>query len=208
MTGIQYSLSWLRSYKWARVCFFVAFALLITGHAVAGEPSNRIQTMVDKVIVILKDQTLAGDSQATARRSAIREVVGETFDFEEMSKRALAQHWKNRSAAEQQEFVSLFTDFLEKNYIKKIEGYKEEKISIRAEKVENGRALVKTIIVTAEKTEIPIDYKMYVKAGAWRIYDISIEGVSMVSNYRSQFAGILNKKSYEELRRQLQEKTL
>lgn len=87
-------------------------------------------------------------------------------------------------------------------------GYKEEKISIRVEKVENGRALVKTIIVTAEKTEIPIDYKMYVKAGAWRIYDISIEGVSMVSNYRSQFAGILNKKSYEELRRQLQEKTL
>jgi len=134
--------------------------------------------------------------------------VGEIFDFEEMAKRTLAQHWKNRSAAEQQEFVSLFADFLEKNYIKKIEMYKDEKISVAEEKVDNRRALVKTSILTTNKTEIPIDYKMYSKAGTWRIYDISIEGVSMVNNYRSQFTSIINKKSYAELRSQLQEKSL
>jgi phospholipid transport system substrate-binding protein len=206
---IHYNLSLRRSgYKEVLVCLLVFTTLSIVSHAYAGEPSSRIQTAVDKVIAILKDQTLAGDKQTAARRAAIRQVVGEIFDFEEMAKRTLAQHWKNRSAAEQQEFVTLFADFLEKNYIKKIESYKEEKISIAAEKVENGRALVRTIIVTGEKTEIPIEYKMYVKAGVWRIYDISIEGVSLVNNYRSQFASMINKKSYEELRRQLQQRSL
>jgi len=192
----------------APACLFIIFVLSSATDVYAGDPSSRVHTVVDKVIGILKDQALAGDKQTAARRAAIRQVVGEIFDFEEMAKRTLAQHWKNKSAAEQQEFVSLFADFLEKNYIKKIEMYKDEKISIAGERVDNGRAQVKTIIVTSDKTEIPIEYKMHVKAGDWRIYDVSIEGVSMVNNYRSQFASIINNKSYEELRRQLQERSL
>ena len=188
------------------VGLFVFIVLTGTAEVKAGEPANQVQAAVDKVIGILKDQSLAGEEQTAARRAAIRQVVGEIFDFEEMAKRSLAQHWKNLSPAEQQEFVTLFADFLEKNYITKIERYKDEKILIAGEKVDNGRAQVKTVIVTADGTEIPLDYKLYDKAGNWRVYDVSIEGVSMVSNYRSQFTSIINKKSYEELRRQLLER--
>lgn len=181
-------------------CLVFLSAQTIPNNVKTGEPAIRVQNTVDKVITMLKDQTLAGEQQTAVRRAAIREVVAEIFDFEEMAQRTLVQHWKIRTTAQQQEFVNLFADFLERNYIKTIEMYEDEEILIVGEKVDNGRAQVKTIIVTANKTEIPLDYKLYTKEGNWRVYDVSVEGVSMISNYRSQFASIINNKSYKEKR--------
>jgi phospholipid transport system substrate-binding protein len=125
-----------------------------------------------------------------------------------MARSALAIYWAKRTPAEKKEFVSLFADLIKDTYIKKIEMYSGEKILYTGESVNNGYAVVKTRIASKTGNEIPIDYMMLDENGTWMIYDVLIEGVSLVNNYKAQFAEIINSGSYEELVRKLKNKEL
>ena len=181
---------------------------LFPSSALAGEPTNQVKQTVDAVLEVLRNKELKKPDKTEQRRAAIRKIVGGRFDFEEMAKRSLAQHWKKRTAEEQKEFVPLYSDLLENTYIKKIERYEDEKIVYVGEKIEGTYASVKTNIVTTKEVEIPIEYRLLKEGNQWRAYDVVIEGVSLVNNYRNQFNSILRSGSYEDLVKRLKNKTL
>lgn len=172
----------------------------------AGEALVQAKATVDKVIELTKDPNLKKPSKARERRLAIRKVIDERFDFEEMAKRSLSVYWQQRTAQERREFIVLFADLLERSYMKKIEGYNEEKIIYIDEKTDGRYAVVRTKIVTRRNVEVPIEYRMLAKGSAWEVYDVSIEGVSLVNNYRSQFSKIIRTSSYAELVRRMKNK--
>jgi phospholipid transport system substrate-binding protein len=176
--------------------------------AFAGEPTDQVRHTVDAVITILNDKDLKKPEKEKERHAKIRQTIEQRFNFAEMAKRSLAHHWKGRTPAEQKEFVSLYSDLLEDTYIRKIERYEDERVEYRAEKIEGEYATVKTVIVTTKGTKIPVDYRIFKQGAKWEVYDIIIEGVSLVNNYRTQFNQIIRSDSYEELVRRLKKKTL
>lgn len=193
-----------------RYLMTVIFSVFVVYHSVpfayAGEPTQQVKQTVDKVIDILKDKELKKPEKTKERRAAIRKVVGERFDFEEMSKRSLSIHWKNRTPEERKEFVQLFTDLLERSYIKKIESYTDEKILYTGEDIEGEYSVVKSKVVTKRNLEVPIEYRLLKKNSKWEVYDVVIEGVSLVNNYRTQFNKIIRTDSYEELIKRMKSK--
>ena len=136
----------------------------------------------------------------------IREAVDERFDWEEMSRRTLALHWRNRTDAEKKEFARLFSDLLEQTYLEKVEGYSGEKVLYEGEEVDGKYGVVSVKIVTRKDTEIPVKYRVKNRGDGWRVYDISITGVSLINNYRKQFDSIITRSSYEELVQKLKAK--
>ena len=171
--------------------------------ALAGDPTDQIRGAIDRGIAILQRPDLKAKEKREERREALRKELFPSFFFEEMAKRSLGVHWKDRTPQEREEFTRLFKDLLENAYAVKIEGYKGEKILYRKESVDPPYAEVNTVIVMLQGDEIAVDYRVLKDGARWRIYDIVIEGVSLVNNYRSQFAGILQKSSYPELVRRL-----
>jgi phospholipid transport system substrate-binding protein len=170
------------------------------GAAWAGAPTDQLRGRVDRVLRVLQDPELNQDGRVTQRRAAIREIAYEIFDFRELSQRALARHWQTRTAAERDEFVQLFADLLERSYIRQIEQYSGgERIQYLAEAADGEQATVRTKIVTKAGTEIPVDYRMHRVGERWLVYDVAIEGVSLVSNYRAQFDRIIRSSSYKVL---------
>jgi phospholipid transport system substrate-binding protein len=167
--------------------------------AVAGAPTDQLRTSVDQVLKILADPELKKEARTPERRRMIRAVAGDIFDFGEISRRSLAVHWQSRSLAERTEFVALFGDLLENSYISKIEGYSGEKIVYAGDTVDGSLAVVRTKILTKQGPEIPVDYRMFLRGDQWRAYDVSIEGISLVSNYRSQFNSIISRSGYPDL---------
>ena len=165
----------------------------------AGEPGKLLMETIDKGFAILKDPSLKGDEKVQERRQKLWEEISPIFNFEEMSKRALAQHWKGRTPEEKKEFVELFTNIMKDAYIGKTDTYSGEKVVIISEKQDKKYATVQTKIITNKGTEISVDYNMLNNPGGGTIYDVIIEGVSLVNNYRSQFNNILIKSSYQEL---------
>ena len=173
--------------------------LSVTSAAAAGPPTEQLRGSIDSVLKILSDAELKKEAKVAERRRAIRTVAAEIFDFGEISRRTLAAHWQARAPAERHEFVALFGDLLENAYISKIEGYTGEKIVYTGEALDGGLAVVKTRIVTKQGTEIPVDYRMLQQGERWRAYDVNIEGISLVSNYRAQFNTIITRSGYPDL---------
>jgi phospholipid transport system substrate-binding protein len=166
----------------------------------AGAPTDQLRGRVDRVLTILEDHALKQEARAADRRAAIRAIANEIFDFRELSQRTLARHWQGRTAAERDEFVELFTDLLERSYIGKIETYSGgERVQYVAETLDGDQATVRTKIVTRTATEIPIDYRMHRTGERWLVYDVTIEGVSLVANYRTQFNRIIQQSSFKGL---------
>jgi phospholipid transport system substrate-binding protein len=166
----------------------------------AGAPTDQLRGRVDRVLTILEDPALKQEARAADRRAAIRAIANEIFDFRELSQRTLARHWQGRTAAERDEFVELFTDLLERSYIGKIETYSGgERVQYVAETLDGDQATVRTKIVTRTATEIPIDYRMHRTGERWLVYDVTIEGVSLVANYRTQFNRIIQQSSFKGL---------
>ena len=187
-----------------RIGALFLLALLSTPEAaLAGDPTDQIRGAIDRGIAILQRPDLKAKEKREERREALRKELFPYFNFGEMAKRSLGVHWKDRTPEEREEFIRLFRNLLENAYAGKIEGYKGEKILYRKESVDLPYAEVNTVIVTLQGDEIPVDYRVLKDGARWRIYDIVIEGVSLVNNYRSQFAGILQKSSYTELVRRL-----
>ena len=193
--------------SWVLLIFLALFPVS-GGTAFAGEPTDQVKQTVDAVLDVLKNKDLKKPEKEAQRRAQIRQIVSARFDFAEMAKRSLAQNWRKRTPQEQKDFVPLYTDLLESTYIKKVERYENEKVVYADEKIEGSYATVKTNIVTAKEVEIPIEYRLLKEGDQWKAYDVVIEGVSLVNNYRNQFNSIIRSSSYEELVKRLKNKTM
>jgi phospholipid transport system substrate-binding protein len=173
----------------------------------AGPPTEQLRAQMDRVIKVLEDPELKRDGRQVERRAAIRRLANEIFDFTETTRRSLGQHWQARTPAEREQFVRLYADLLERSYMGKIELYSGERIQFIGEARDRDQATVRTRLVTKAGTEIPVDYRMHRTAGdRWLTYDVSIEGVSMVANYRAQFNKIIQASGYQSLVSKLTEK--
>jgi len=139
------------------------------GAATAGLPTDQLRVSVDHVLAVLQDPSLRPESKAAERRAAIRHDADAVFDFTEMSRRALGRHWQELNESQQQEFVTLFADLLERAYVSKIEQYSGEKIDYVGESVEGDMATVKTQIVTKQATQVPLDYRLLNKGDRWLV---------------------------------------
>jgi phospholipid transport system substrate-binding protein len=182
-----------------RVGFAIVLFIASATAAQAGEPTDQLKTHVDEVLRVLENPALRAPDKADERRDVIRKVANQIFDFEETAKRALGPHWTARTPAERKEFVGLFTDLLERSYVTRIEQYGGEKVTYASDQVTGDQAVVKTRILSKTGTEIPVDYRMFKTPQGWRVYDVNIEGVSLVSNYRTQFNKIVQTESYQAL---------
>jgi phospholipid transport system substrate-binding protein len=187
--------------------FLAAMVLGAALPAWAGGPTDRMKETTDKIIAIVSDPALKGPDKAEAKKSSIRDVVDDVIDWEEMSRRSLGIHWQKRTDEEKKEFVRLFSQLIEKTYRDKVEDYSGERVNYVGERIDGDYAEVESRIVTSKNTEIPVNYKMSRKQGKWWVYDIVIEGVSFVNNYRTQFNSILASSSYPGLVKQLKAKT-
>ena len=182
--------------------------LLVLSAAVAqaGIPTEQLKGAIERVVKTLENPALKGDAKVTERRAAVRKIANDIFDFSEIARRSLGRHWAARSEAEQKEFVGLFGDLLERAYISKIDTYGGEKIVYTGERSEGDIAIVTTKLISKSGTEVPIDYRMLRKSERWLVYDVNIEGVSLVSNYRTQFNKIIQTSSYAELVKKMKTK--
>ena len=172
--------------------------------AVAGAPTDQLKQRVDEVIKVVDDPAMMG--KTAERQAAVRKIAEDVFDYPDTAQRALGVHWNARSPQERQEFVQLFADLLDRAYVGKIDLYQGEKVRYAGETVNGDEATVKTRIVTKRGSEVPVDYRMHLKNGRWLVYDVIIEGVSLVSNYRVQFNKVVQTESYPALVQKLRAK--
>jgi phospholipid transport system substrate-binding protein len=187
----------------------VALALLLLAlPAQAGAPTDQLRQNVDQVVKTLEDPALKGSEKATERRAAVSKIARQIFDIPETAKRALGPHWQARTPAEREEFVRLFGDLIESSYITKIDRYEGEQVRYAGDSIDGDQAVVRTKIAGKQGPEIPVDYRMHLRDGRWLVYDVVIEGVSLVANYRTQFNKIIQTSSYEELMQKLKSKAL
>jgi len=192
-----------------RPALMLAIVLLVTGHhapVLAGAPTDQLRGQVEQVIKILGDNDLKQPARLAERRTIIMKIADEVFDFKEISQRTLGRHWQGRTPAEQAEFADLFRDVLARAYVTQIENYSGEKVTFLSDTIDGDAATVRTKVVTKAGTEVPVDYRMFVSANRWRVYDVSIEGISLVGNYRTQFNAIIQRKGYPDLLAKLKEK--
>ena len=168
-------------------------------------PSEDVKKTVDEVVRIVASKEMKHNEQK--RRQALKKTISLVFDYSEMSKRSLGKHWNQRTPAEKKRFSELFSTLLENSYAGKIESYNNERIVYLKETVDGDHAEVKSKVVTAKRDEFTLDYRMINQNGKWMVYDVVIEGVSLVSNYRTQFNKIITNGGYGELVKKLEAKT-
>ena len=194
-----------RAYVWGNICFLAMTFCFVT-HTMAGEPTEKIKETTDKIIGIVSNPKLKGPENAAERKRLIRQAVDERFDWEEMSRRTLARHWRGRTEEEKKEFIDLYGKLLEQTYLDKVEGYSGEKVLYESERVDGKYADVTVKIMTKQETVILTEYRLKAKGDNWLVYDISVEGVSLINNYRNQFNSIIGRSSYKELIKKLKTK--
>ena len=171
--------------------------------ALGGEATDQIRGTIDRGIEVLMRSDLQGDAKKRERRALLRKELYPRFDFEEISRRALGINWRGRTPEEKREFIEVFKELLENSYASKIEGYKGEKIVYGKEAQDLPYAEVRTKIVTTKGEQFDVNYRVLKNGDEWRIYDIVIEGVSLVNNYRSQFTDMLSRYSFSEMMERL-----
>jgi phospholipid transport system substrate-binding protein len=186
--------------------WLVAFALVALPPASgwAGEPTEQLQTQLERVLKVVQDSEAKKGGRVEQRR-AVRKIAEEIFDFGDTARRALARHWAQRSAAEREEFVAVFTDVFEHAYLSKVELLQGDRVAYLGDSVEGGVAKVRTRLTTKQGSQLDVDYRMQQRgsSGRWMVYDVLIEGVSLVDNYRNQFNSVIQRSSYQELVRRL-----
>lgn len=189
----------------------VAFAglLLVVGgtpDASAGPATDQLKGAVEKVVKVLDDPALKANGKAGERHAAVRAAASEFFDFQETAKRALGRHWQNLTAAEREEFLRLFSDLLERAYFAKIDRYSGEKVVFGRERMEDGFATISTKVVLKQGQEASVDYQLHQRGDRWLVYDVVVEGISLVANYRVQFNKVIQTSSFQALVAQLKAK--
>ncbi len=179
--------------------FFIVLFLSFSVNAAFTDPTSRVKDSVDKVISVLKDKSLDRET----RWNRIGVVINDSFDFRSMSQSVLATNWKKATPEERKRFVEFFSQYLEDTYRTKIEAYTNQRVEYVGETIRGKRAVVETLIIT-DSTEIPVNYKLKNNDGEWFAYDVVIEGVSLVNNYRSTFAAIVNNDGMDGLLNDIQ----
>lgn len=188
--------------------FLAAILLLLSpGSAAAGEPTEEIRAAVSRGVEILNGAKLDGGKDKAETIGRLKNVVYPLFDFEEMAKRSLGAHWRRLDPQRQKEFVTLFTDLLEKTYANSINLFDGQKVVYTGETVDQDYAEVGTKIITKKGEAFSAVYKLRRVDGKWKVYDVVAEGISVVNNYRSQFNRVIVNSSLDELMKRLKEKT-
>jgi len=182
----------------------IIFALSVPAYA--GAPMTTVEATVKRVLDVLRDPKLSSPAAKEIKKEKLRVIYKDMFDEMEFSKRTLTRNWKKFTPPQQKEFVDLFEQVLEKTYIDKILDYSNEKIVFYKETmIPDDKAEIQSKIVTSSK-EIPIYYRMILKDGKWKVYDVVVENVSLVQNYRTQFNEILARGTPEQLLETLRKK--
>jgi phospholipid transport system substrate-binding protein len=177
----------------------VALLIVMPFQAYAASAKETVETSVNKVTKTLGDPTFKAKPK-DAKITEIGNIIGEVFDYTELSKRTLGREWKKMKPDQQKEFIELFKELLQGVYADRLLAYTDEKIVFDKEiELKKGRAEVQSNIVLSDGTKVPIFYRLTNKSGQWKTYDLIIEGVSLVKNYRSQFKEIISKDSPEKL---------
>jgi len=190
------------------VAALLLFVLWAPSPSSAGAPTEQIRASVDKIVAILNNPQLKSAAKTKDRRDQLRQTISSRFDFTEMARRSLGSQWRRIGPKEREEFVRLFTDLLERAYIDRIEGYSDEKFAYVREILDKNYAEVNSRIVTHNGEEFSLNYKVMLKNGEWKVYDVVVENISLVNNYRSQFTRIIANSSYDELVRRMKEKQI
>jgi len=176
--------------------------------AKAGTAADQLKGSIESIRAILMDPTLKGDSSKLQRWAKLRRVVYSRFDFDEMAKRSLGTEWKKRTAEEKKEFVQLFAALIETAYLDKLDSYNGENVRYVNERQDSQISEVSTKLVDNRGEEFALDYRLHNVNGDWKVFDIVIENISLVNNYRAQFKRVLAKSSYRELVQTMKEKVL
>ena len=169
----------------------------------AGAPTDQVREYTDAVVRILEDPALKAEDRKPERRAAVRKIAAEVFDVQETARRALGPHWQQRTPQQREEFVQLFAELLEQTYISKIDFFGGERLRFTEEKVDGENAIVRAKVVTRQATEVPVEARLLRKGDRWLVYDILIENISLVGNYRAQFDRIIRTQGYDELVKRL-----
>jgi phospholipid transport system substrate-binding protein len=188
------------------VLLVVSYLTVGLAFAAAGPATESIRGTIDEVFKVLDDKELKKPERHEERRQRLEKVVGARFDYAEMSRRSLGTQWNQLSEKERQEFVDLFRTLLTNTYADRVENYSGEGVQYLNERTEKEYAEVRTKVLSG-KTEIPMDYRLLRKDNDWRVYDVVVDGVSLVNNYRGQFSKILHTSSYPGLVDQLRKKS-
>lgn len=188
------------------VCLLLLFGGVAVQSAVAGGATDAMKSTIDEVLRIIQDKELKQPGRADERRQRLEQVVGDRFDYQEMSRRSLGAPWSTLPDKDKDEFVALFRTLLTNSYADKIESYSGEGVQYLNERTEKDYAEVRTKVLTG-KVEIPLDYRLLNKGADWRVYDVVVDGVSLVNNYRGQFSKILRTSTFADLVDQLRKKS-
>jgi phospholipid transport system substrate-binding protein len=184
------------------------------GLAASGAPTEFIRQTTEHILQVFEDPRLQGPAQREERLARLRHIANTAFDWEEIARRALATHWRERTPQERLEFTELFREAVQGMYLERLEEaaqqrlQEKEAILYSGEQINGQRAAVRTSVVTKRRREIPLEYRLGQSNGQWRIYDVVISGVSLVNNYRAQFHQIITQSSYQELVRRLKTRQL
>jgi len=198
---------WNRWKDYGAACGLLAMFFLLNPYPLRAEVvTDQIRETVEKIVAILQDSSLKPETRKAERRAQLRQIINARFDIAEMAKRSLGSHWQGRTPDQQSEFVKLYSALLEDSYLDKIESYSGDKFFYLRESQDGEFSEVSTKIVAKKGDEFVINYKLHAANKEWKIYDVVIENISLVNNYRSQFNRILATASFEELLKKLREK--
>lgn len=183
-----------------KILLAAALVLGLGTNSWAGAPTDQLRTYTDQILKVLENPGLS----LPEKRAAVRKLASEVFDTMETAQRVLGQHWQQRTQAEREDFAKLFANLLEQTYISRIDEYGGERLTYVSEQVDGDRAVVKARIITNKGTEVPVESRLLLKGDRWLTYDILVENLSLVSNYRSQFDRVIRQQGYPELVKRLQ----
>ncbi len=181
----------------------VTLILSLGAPAWAGEPTDELRRATDRIIQVLDDPSLKAPEKRQEREAAVKRIAVQAFDVPEAARRALGPHWQGRTSAERTEFVQLFADLLQRAYVSKIDLYTGERVRYTGEAVDGDYAVVHARVLTRKEQEVPVDARMLKRDGHWLMYDVVIENVSLVANYRAQFDRVIRTASYADLVKRL-----
>lgn len=180
----------------------ISFASVACAESTPSPRADMDKTINDIIAIV---EANPGDSQKGVRREKLRVLINPRFNFNEMSRRALGPSWNEITPEEQVDFTTVFSDLLAKTYLSKIETVKAGMVTVTSETIEMPKALVKTSVVSKGDT-FPIDYKMIFQDGRWQVYDVVVENIGLVANYRNEFSGIIRKDKFSGLMNKLRQK--